>query len=109
MTSAERGYRAFDLCVVRTFRSAVSGEPKGSHYVVLENALTVKGTRSVGKPRGVWTKPQARRTLRVSLARSPGLGVNKPTISPMLQTRFEIPVAGSVRLAWYLLCEKPRH
>ena len=32
-------YCAFDLYVVRTFRSAVSGEPKGSHYVVFKNAL----------------------------------------------------------------------
>lgn len=34
-------YSAFDLCVARTFKPAVSGEFKGSHYIVLNSALTV--------------------------------------------------------------------
>ena len=38
--------RAFLTChIVRTFRSAVSGEPKGSHYMVVKNALVQRDER----------------------------------------------------------------
>jgi AraC-like DNA-binding protein len=36
-----RARSAFELCVVRTFRSAVSGEPKGSHYSVSKSVLAL--------------------------------------------------------------------
>jgi hypothetical protein len=38
---------------VRTFRSAVSGEPKGSHYMHVKSAVIavcVKGLRYISRP-----------------------------------------------------------